>query len=169
MATLPALSPDLLTLLREYGLTVATAESCTTGRIAAALGQVAGASAWLRGGIVAYATELKTALLGVSPALIAQHHVVSEAVARAMATGVAERLQTELGVASTGLAGPGGAEEGHPLGQVCLAVCWRQSQGLLLRSETYHFVGDREAVIYQATEAALSLLCELLQTQPLTT
>lgn len=164
MNQLPALSPDLERLLREARLTVATAESCTTGCIAASLGQVAGASAYLCGAVVAYATELKTELLGVPAALIARHHVVSEEVARAMASGVSERLQTDLGIASTGLAGPGGAEAGHPVGMVCLAVCWRRERESVIRSVTCYLTGDRETVIRRATEEALRLAEELLRT-----
>lgn len=169
LASLPALAPDLHAQLLRLGLTVATAESCTTGRVAATLGQVAGASSFLVGAVVAYATELKTALLGVPKALIDRHHVVSEEVARAMAEGVAMRLQADLGIATTGLAGPGGAEDGHPLGLVCLAVCWRQPAGAILRSTTCYLSGDREAIIYQATEEALRLTLDLLKTYPTTT
>lgn len=157
MASLPDLSPSLHKLLQERGLTVATAESCTTGRIAATLGQVAGASSYLRGGIVAYATELKTQLLGVPAELILAHHVVSEAVASAMARGAMERLGANIGIASTGLAGPGGAEEGHPVGMVCLAVTWREEGLVHSQAKTYHFEGDRESIILQATTEALRM------------
>lgn len=169
MASLPALPPDLHRLLHQAGLTVATAESCTTGRIAASLGQLAGASAYLAGAIVAYATPLKTELLGVPACLISRHHVVSEEVARAMASGVAERLHTDLGIASTGLAGPSGAEAGHPIGQVCLAVYWHRPEGPILRSATYYFDGDREAIIRRATEEALRLAHDVLRAHITTT
>ena len=121
------------------------------------MGQVAGASSYLRGGIVAYATELKTKLLGVPAELILAHHVVSEAVASAMARGAMERLGTNIGIASTGLAGPGGAEEGHPVGMLCLAVTWREEGLVHSQAKTYHFEGDRESIILQATTEALRM------------
>ena len=90
-----------LSLQRE-ALTIATAESCTVGGVCARLGSVAGASAYLRGGVVAYQIPLKIELLGLSPQLIEHHGVVSEEVALGMARGVRERLHADIGVGTTG-------------------------------------------------------------------
>lgn len=166
MSSLPRPSVSLLEQLRQRGLRLATAESCTTGRIAAAFGQIPGASSFLQGGVVAYATPLKTSLLGVSAELIAREHVVSIPVAEAMVRGVCHKLGADLGIASTGLAGPGGGEPGRPVGTVCLAVLWRRDTEELVRSATYLFAGDRESIILQATAQALELVEEILQAHP---
>ncbi len=109
--------------LARSGRTLALAESCTAGLVAARIGDVAGASAVFKGSAVAYANEAKTALLGVDPALVAAHGAVSEPVAAAMATGAALRLQADLACAITGVAGPGGGTPEKPVGTVCFG-CW---------------------------------------------
>ncbi len=108
-------------LLRARGETVATAESCTAGRIAADLTEEAGASDYFRGGIVAYANSAKVEVCGVHAALIEQHGAVSEAVARALAEGVRARLGSDWGLAVTGIAGPGGGTAEKPVGTLHLA------------------------------------------------
>ena len=102
--------------------TLAFAESCTAGLCAARLADVAGASNVLRGGIVAYANDVKTTQLDVPAALLAAHGAVSEAVAGAMAEGVRARLQADVGIGVTGIAGPGGGSVDKPVGTVCFAV-----------------------------------------------
>jgi len=117
--------PEVLALadaLRGRGWRLATAESCTGGLIAAACTAVAGSSDWFERGFVSYSNTAKTELLGVDAALIAEHGAVSEAVARAMALGAVARARVELGVAVTGIAGPGGATPGKPVGTVWLAL-----------------------------------------------
>ncbi len=139
--------------LRERGLTVACCESLTGGLVLAALVSPAGASAVVRGGLVAYATDLKTALAGVPADLIAAEGVVSEAVAYAMARGVREVCRADVGLATTGVAGPG-ALDGIPAGAVWLAVVgpgWAVSERLTLD-------GDRTGVRSAATTRALALL-----------
>ena len=106
---------------------MATAESCTGGLIAAACTAVAGSSDWFERGFVTYSNEAKTELLGVDAALIAAHGAVSEPVARAMAEGALARSPRRLAVAVTGIAGPGGAVPGKPVGTVWLA--WRRRGG----------------------------------------
>lgn len=117
---LPALVVDRLA---RAGRTLALAESCTAGLVAARLGDVAGASAVFKGSAVAYANEAKTALLDVDPALLAAHGAVSEPVAGAMAEGAARRLQADLACSITGIAGPGGGSAQKPVGTVCFG-CW---------------------------------------------
>jgi nicotinamide-nucleotide amidase len=109
-------------LLRRRGRTLAVAESCTGGLLAERVTSVPGASEYFRGGVVAYADAAKTALLGVPRELLEAHGAVSVMVARAMAEGVRERLGADLGVATTGIAGPGGGSERKPVGLVCLAL-----------------------------------------------
>ena len=91
---------SLTELLLQRGLHIATAESCTLGGVASALGSHSGASAYLQGGIIAYQSDLKTSLLGVPPELIETYHVVSEEVACAMALGAMEQLQAEVAIAT---------------------------------------------------------------------
>jgi nicotinamide-nucleotide amidase len=108
--------------LRSSGGTVATAESCTGGLLGARLTEVPGSSDYYRGGVVAYSNEAKTALLGVPAATIEDEGAVSEAVARRMAQGVAERFGARYGIAVTGVAGPDGGTEGKPVGTVWTAI-----------------------------------------------
>jgi nicotinamide-nucleotide amidase len=109
--------------LRSAGARLATAESCTGGLIAAACTSVAGSSDWFDRGFVSYSNEAKTAMLGVPAALIAAEGAVSEAVVRAMVAGALHHSAATLAVAVTGIAGPGGAVPGKPVGTVWLG--WR--------------------------------------------
>ncbi|WP_457330509.1 CinA family protein, partial [Rhizobacter sp. P5_C2] len=111
----------LARVLRQRGGSIATAESCTGGLIAAACTSVAGSSDWFERGFVTYSNEAKTQMLGVPAALIAQHGAVSEEVARAMAEGALRHSPARFAVAVTGIAGPGGAVPGKPVGTVWLA------------------------------------------------
>lgn len=157
-------------LLRNKGLSIATAESCTVGSICAQIGCVAGASDYLQGGIIAYQAELKDELLGVPLSLIEKHHVVSREVAEAMAMGVSERLHTDIGIASTGIAGPTGDDPMRPVGTVWLAAVWHHPEGdqirykqLQIRYKQLHLVGSRTENIAKAAEEALYLVIDLLQ------
>ncbi len=115
--------PDLvLQRLRAAGRTLAIAESCTGGLIAARLTEVAGSSDVLMGGVVAYSNASKQALLGVSAELLAAHGAVSEPVAAAMAAGARSRLVADVGIATTGIAGPAGGTPQKPVGTVCCAI-----------------------------------------------
>lgn len=160
--SIEALRDQLVRALQRSGYSIATAESCTLGAVAATVGVPAGASAWLRGGIIAYQTELKAQLLGIPRDFIEQHHVVSEAVACAMAEAAAKRLGATLGIGTTGLAGPSGADETHPVGLVCIAASL-QSPVPHTISQSYHFTGDRASITNQATAAALSLALRLIE------
>jgi nicotinamide-nucleotide amidase len=109
-------------LLRERGRTLAVAESCTGGLLAEQVTEVPGASAYFRGGVVAYANTAKMDLLSVPAALLERHGAVSEEVARAMAEGVRARLRADLAVATTGISGPDGGTPEKPVGLVYLAL-----------------------------------------------
>ena len=113
---------EVVAALTARHLTLAVAESLTGGALTDALVGVPGASACLRGGVVAYATDLKSLLLDVPEALLREHGAVHADVARAMADGVRKRLGSDLGVATTGVAGPD-PQDGRPVGEVHVAVC----------------------------------------------
>lgn len=108
--------------LTKQGKTLATAESCTGGLIAEQLTDVPGSSEYFCGGVVAYANEAKTALLGVDEAMLAEHGAVSEPVALAMARGACERFGADLGISTTGISGPGGGSDKKPVGLVYIAL-----------------------------------------------
>ena len=145
--------------LLQRGWTLATAESCTGGMIAAACTDLAGSSQWFERGFVTYSNAAKTELLGVPAALIAQHGAVSEPVARAMAEGALQHSHAQVSVAVTGIAGPSGASPGKPVGTVCFAWCVAGQ----LHSHTRHFAGDRAAVRAASQRHALAQLVLLLQ------
>ncbi len=144
-------------LLTQRRLTVATAESLTGGLVCAALTSVPGASAVCRGGVVAYATDLKESLLGVPATLLAAHGAVHPEVAARMAEGVRERLGAAVGAATTGVAGPDPAEGKSP-GTVHIAVSSHGSQ--ITRSLV--LAGDRERIRLGTVERCLSLLWAVL-------
>ena len=142
--------------LRARAWRLATAESCTGGLIAAACTALAGSSDWFERGFVTYSNAAKTELLGVDAALIATHGAVSEPVALAMAQGALRRAPVQLAVAVTGIAGPGGAVPGKPVGTVWLAWGTAQRvQALLL-----HLPGDRAAVRLATVQHALHKLLD---------
>jgi nicotinamide-nucleotide amidase len=148
-------------LLTASGRTVAVAESLTGGLVSGALTGVAGASVVLRGAVVAYATDLKEALLGVPADLLARQGPVDQDVAAGMATGVRRVLGATYGVATTGVAGPGPAD-GKPAGTVFIAVSGptgAAGRGLQLR-------GDRKRVREETVRQALSLLVNVLREDP---
>ena len=130
---------------------MATVESCTGGLIAAACTAVAGSSDWFERGFVTYSNAAKTELVGVPAALIAAHGAVSEPVARAMAQGALQHAPVQLSVAVAGIAGPGGAVPGKPVGTVWLA--WATAQGV--QAELLQLGGDRAAVREATVRAAL--------------
>ena len=144
--------------LKSSGQTFATAESCTGGRIAAAATAVPGASGYFKGGIVAYANEVKMHLLNVRSETLAKHGAVSEETVREMAKGAMESLKTDYAVATSGIAGPGGGTPGKPVGTIWMAAA---SKGKVL---TFRQNGDegREKNVERATRNALQLLTRLL-------
>jgi nicotinamide-nucleotide amidase len=132
--------------LLARGLRVATAESCTGGWIAKALTDVAGSSLWFEEGVVTYSDEAKEQRLGVGQGLLQREGAVSEAVVRAMARGALRGSPASIAVAVSGIAGPGGAVPGKPVGTVWLCWAWRGPRGVSTRSELRHFRGNREMV-----------------------
>jgi len=143
------------------GLTLATAESLTAGMVAAELGTVPGASAVLAGGVVAYSNFVKKKVLGVDAGLLDAAGSVDAEVARQMADGVRRVLETDLGVSTTGVAGPE-PHDGKPVGCVFIAAV---SANRSLVSE-FSFSGDRAAIRGQARDEALLLLARLLAERP---
>ena len=148
----------LLHRLRDAGLTVATAESCTGGLVAAALTHHPGSSAVVLGGFVTYSNAMKHSLLGVEHALFDKVGAVSAEVAAAMATGALDRSGADLAVSITGIAGPGGATEGKPVGLVWFG--WQRRGG---PPQTGHMVfpGDRAAGRLAAVGYAIGRLGSL--------
>jgi len=140
-------------LLRDRGWRIAVAESCTGGLLLGRLTDVPGSSAWVAGGVVAYANEVKTAMLGVPTAVIETHGAVSEPVAEAMAEGVRARLHADVGVSVTGIAGPGGGSLAKPVGTVVVAV-----SGPRRDVKTFAFTGDRETIRRHSTAAGLEMV-----------
>jgi nicotinamide-nucleotide amidase len=144
--------------------TLATAESCTGGLIAATCTAISGSSLWLEQGFVTYSNGAKTQQLGVPPELIAQHGAVSEAVALAMAQGALAHSEAHWSVAVTGVAGPTGGSADKPVGTVWLAWAGRQTPP---RAELRHFRGDRAAVRASTVACALQGLLTRIRTSPL--
>jgi nicotinamide-nucleotide amidase len=134
---------------------VATAESCTGGWIAKALTDIAGSSQWFVEGFVTYSNESKALRLGVSRAVLRSDGAVSEATVRAMAAGALRRTGAQLAVAVTGIAGPGGAVPGKPVGTVWLGWAERRGRAIRVAVQLKHFHGDREAVRRKTVRAAL--------------
>lgn len=143
----PALEREAISLahalglqLQQRGAMVATAESCTGGAIARALTEIGGSSAWFDRAFVTYTNEAKQEMLGVSAATLQRFGAVSEETAREMAAGALARSHAKLAIAVTGIAGPGGAVPGKPVGTVCFG--WALA-GQAPQTQTMHFEGDR--------------------------
>ncbi len=145
-------------LLASRGLRIAVAESCTGGLITSRLTDVPGSSRYVERSVVSYSNEAKTSLLGVPPELIATHGAVSEPVALAMVDGIRARAGVEVAAAVTGIAGPGGGSPEKPVGLVVVAA----TTGSEPRSRVFRFMGEREMVKFQASQAALDMVRRML-------
>jgi nicotinamide-nucleotide amidase len=145
--------------LRARHLTIAVAESCTGGLLSSRLTDVPGSSDYVERGEVCYSNRSKIESLGVPAALIAEHGAVSEPVARAMAEGIRTKASTHVGVGVTGIAGPGGGTPDKPVGTVMIAVLI----GADAHVRTFQFIGSREMVKFQSTQAALNMLRLMLK------
>lgn len=141
-------------LLTERGKTVAAAESLTAGLFQSMIGNISGASKVLKGGVVTYSAEMKTALLDVPERLIKEHGTVSEACAIAMAEGTLKLTDADLAVSFTGAAGPDELE-GHPPGTVWIGLA---QKGKPTTAKQYHFNRDRQYVRYSAAMKGLDLI-----------
>jgi nicotinamide-nucleotide amidase len=141
------------------GRRLATAESCTAGLLAARLTERPGSSAYVAGGVVAYADEAKVELLDVDPRLIQEHGAVSEPVAEAMAEGALRRFEADTAVAITGIAGPDGGSEEKPVGTVCWSVQLADGHSI---TRTVRLPGDRADIRDRSTTVAMHLLLRLL-------
>ena len=152
------LSIDLGTALQKRQWSLALAESCTGGWASQVVTMSKGSSSHFERGFVTYSNLSKTEMLGVSESTLEKYGAVSEETAREMAAGALKHSNAQVAAAITGIAGPDGATPGKPVGTVCFA--WAAVDGVL-RSETRHFEGDREAVRYQSVKAALEGVLKL--------
>ena len=145
---------EVFDLLMNQGMTFASAESCTGGNIAHQITLIAGSSNIFKGTAVTYATLMKTKILGVPMETIEKYTVVSQQVVEGMAIGVRNLMEADFGVATTGVAGPGGGSALTPVGMVWIGVA--SNNGVV--SHCYHFKGNRVEIINQATFTAYEML-----------
>jgi len=145
-------------MLKEKGLWLATAESCTGGNIAKQITNVSGSSTYFSGAIVAYQNEVKIQELGVSPETLRDFGAVSQETVEEMAEGVRKKLKTDIGVAVSGIAGPTGATEGKPVGTVWICVC-TQDKNI---SRRFQFGQSRKRNVDLATLNAFAMIKELV-------
>ena len=158
-----SLEAVVLSLMKERGLTLACAESCTGGLIAKRFTELSGASAVFRGGVVSYATQVKETVLGVDHDLLEQQGAVAEETAAQMAEGVRKLMAADCAVSVTGVAGPSSDERGNPVGLVYVGLAW--DGGVHVR--TVHIPGDRAKVRTYAANHAFDLLRRKLSGLPL--
>jgi nicotinamide-nucleotide amidase len=145
--------------LQARGLLLTTAESCTGGGVAQAITEIAGSSEWFDCGFITYSNASKTEMLDVPAALFAQHGTVSEEIAAAMAEGALANSNAHVSLSTTGIAGPGGAVPGKPVGTVCFG--W--TKGDHTHTERLVFSGDRQAVRQQTVAHSLKGLLRMLE------
>lgn len=154
------LEQQVAPLLRASGLKVATAESCTGGLVGHRLTNVAGSSEYYYGGIISYDNSIKQGVLGVPAQVLETVGAVSQESALAMAHGACRVLSTNIGISTTGIAGPGGATPGKPVGLVYIALVDKQGYE---RCERYVWEADRVGNKELSAEAALQMLLDYLQ------
>ena len=145
-------------LLKEKGLTLASAESCTGGNIARLITSVPGSSVYYSGSVVAYENRIKSAVLGVDPGLIVEKGAVSREVVEQMAAGVRKLLGTDTAISTSGIAGPDGGTEEKPVGTTWICVQYKDDSYVKL----FRFGGSRDRIIDQASYTALQLLRRLI-------
>lgn len=157
------LSPDfaekLTSLLREHGLSLACAESCTGGLIAHLITNIPGSSKGFRGGIVTYSNEAKAKLLTVPTEMLETHGAVSESVASEMAKQVRQLFDADIGISSTGVAGPSGGSVDKPVGLVYLGISTKNITRVEKHNWPYDRIGNKES----SAEQALQMVVDLLQ------
>ncbi len=155
------ISREISQLLWESEKTVATAESCTGGRVAEAIIAVPGASKYFKGGIICYVNEVKENLLGVSHELLEEKTAVCEEVAVAMVKGACKALNTDYAIAATGIAGPGGGSKEIPVGTIWLA-CGSADKVMTCKVEEDH---GRDINLAIATNKAIQMFCDFLKAE----
>jgi nicotinamide-nucleotide amidase len=160
MPELQQLAEQLGDALQRRGWKVAVAESCTGGWVAKCLTDIAGSSGWFDRGFVTYSNAAKRDMLGVSGDTLDTVGAVSEPTVLAMATGALARSEADVALAISGIAGPGGAVPGKPVGTVCFAWAVKDA---LQQADTQHFYGDREAVRRQSVAHGLRGLIDVLK------
>lgn len=153
-----SLPEEVGSALRAKGWTIAVAESCTAGRVGDMITSVPGSSDYFLGGVISYSNKAKVALLGVSPESLEAEGAVSESVARQMAEGARRAFGADVGVSTTGIAGPGGGCPSKPVGLVFIAV----SAGDRTVCSRHVFPGARDEVKTRSSESALALVRDLL-------
>ncbi|MGN0098461.1 MAG: CinA family protein [Candidatus Methanomethylophilaceae archaeon] len=159
MTTHPSEAEVLVSTLRSRGKTMSTAESCTGGLIGASVTDIPGASEVFLGGVVSYSNDAKENILGVSHSTLMEHGAVSEQTARQMVEGAIGVFHSDYAVAVTGIAGPGGATPGKPVGLVYIAV----ADGPRTVVTRNIFNGDRQAVRESTVREACSLLTDMME------
>ena len=147
-------------LLTEHNLTIASAESCTGGMVASELVAFAGISAYFNEGYVTYSNEAKMRLLGVKETTLAKFGAVSEQCAKEMANGVKKAANSDIGIATTGIAGPDGGTDEKPVGTVYVACAYRNK----IITRQFLFEGSRMHVRFAATKMAFKLIYDTIQT-----
>jgi PncC family amidohydrolase len=147
------------TILESESLTIALAESCTGGLVAGRITDIPGSSRYFMAGLVTYSNEAKTKFLSVPQEIIAQNGAVSAIVAELMATRVRDRVDVDIGLSITGIAGPAGGSPEKPVGTVFMGLATKEGVWV----ERFLFVGDRQEIRKQATEVALSILLHYLE------
>ena len=143
----------------EKKVSIATAESCTAGLLAAKITSIAGASSFFKGGIIAYQNDVKINLLGVSKSLIKEKTEVCAEVVQQMAQGVRNKFSADFSVATSGYAGPTGGSELNPIGTVFIAISSKEKT----ISKRFVFVGDRESIVSQSVISGAEFLMEVLK------
>lgn len=146
-------------LLREGGLSISIAESCTGGLLGAYLTSISGSSQYFYGGVVSYSNQAKTDLLGVSPETLKRWGAVSAATAKEMAANIRTRCGTDIGLSITGIAGPGGGSRNKPVGLIFVGL--GADDSLLVKKERFN--GSRQSIRLAAVKSALFYLIEFLK------
>ena len=152
---------NLQQLCIEKGVSIAVAESCTAGLIASKLTTLPGSSSYFNGGVVAYQNEIKTKILGVSQSIIDEKTEVSVEVVNQMAKSVLEKFDANFAIATTGYAGPAGGTNKNPIGTVFIAIASEVDVAV----SCFIFLGNRQSIVNQASESALSLLLTEIKKQ----
>jgi nicotinamide-nucleotide amidase len=159
--TLTTLAALVGARLKDRGVKLATAESCTGGWVAQAVTSVSGSSDWFERGFVTYSNDAKREMLGVRAETLKKFGAVSEQTVREMIEGTLSHSKAHVALAVSGIAGPDGGSPGKPVGTVCLA--WGKKKGAPPYSVIHHYAGDRDAVRRQSVIAALEGVLALLE------